>query len=195
MPGQFRWSVDRLPQLLEPLLRDGLRSVLLFGVIQASARCACLCAWVRARNPHPAWRTARQRCFGYACDHGQSRGAGMSVLAQGRPPERAAPSLCMVCGLIATAPQEYPELFIITDVCLCAYTDHGHCGVMNEERAIDNERSTRVLADVAVAYARAGAQVRLCGAGGSIARPFTCLAAHGADGRALGHDGRPHCSH
>ena len=51
-----------------------------------------------------------------------------------------------------------PELLVITDVCLCAYTDHGHCGVIRNGR-IDNDASCGLLAQMAVAHARAGADI------------------------------------
>lgn len=53
----------------------------------------------------------------------------------------------------------FPDLQIGCDVCLCAYTDHGHCGTLFEDGTIDNERSVERLAEVAVAYAKAGAHL------------------------------------
>jgi porphobilinogen synthase len=50
------------------------------------------------------------------------------------------------------------RVFICTDVCVCAYTDHGHCGVMRGER-IDNDASIEVLARMALTHARAGADM------------------------------------
>ena len=47
---------------------------------------------------------------------------------------------------------------VITDVCLCAYTDHGHCGLIREGR-IDNDASLPHLAQMALAHARAGADI------------------------------------
>lgn len=47
------------------------------------------------------------------------------------------------------------DLVIITDVCLCAYTDHGHCGVLTNGE-VDNDRSLRPLAEMALAHADAG---------------------------------------
>ena len=47
---------------------------------------------------------------------------------------------------------------LIADVCLCEYTSHGHCGVLND-REVDNDRSLPLLAEAAVAYAAAGADV------------------------------------
>lgn len=50
----------------------------------------------------------------------------------------------------------YPDLYIIADVCLCEYTDHGHCGVLFEDGTINREDSVRRIAAVAVNYAKAG---------------------------------------
>ncbi|PKI83101.1 Hem2p [Malassezia vespertilionis] len=52
----------------------------------------------------------------------------------------------------------FPELFVAADVCLCEYTSHGHCGILHEDGTVDNSASIQRLADVAVAYAKAGAQ-------------------------------------
>ena len=51
-----------------------------------------------------------------------------------------------------------PDLVVITDVCLCEYTDHGHCGLLRGEE-VDNDPTLEVLAAEAVAHARAGADV------------------------------------
>jgi porphobilinogen synthase len=51
-----------------------------------------------------------------------------------------------------------PELVVITDVCLCEYTDHGHCGVVRDERVL-NDPTLELLARTAVSHARAGADV------------------------------------
>jgi len=50
------------------------------------------------------------------------------------------------------------DLVVMTDVCLCAYTDHGHCGVLRDAR-VDNDASLPLLARMALAHARAGADV------------------------------------
>ncbi|MHC4386023.1 MAG: porphobilinogen synthase [Planctomycetota bacterium] len=51
-----------------------------------------------------------------------------------------------------------PELVVATDVCLCAYTDHGHCGVM-ENAQVENDRTCDLLAKMAAAHAKAGADI------------------------------------
>ena len=51
-----------------------------------------------------------------------------------------------------------PELVIATDVCLCAYTDHGHCGVI-ENGVIENDKTCDLLAKMALAHAKAGADI------------------------------------
>lgn len=51
----------------------------------------------------------------------------------------------------------FPSLYVAADVCLCEYTSHGHCGVLLEDGSVDNLKSIERLADVAVAYAKAGA--------------------------------------
>jgi porphobilinogen synthase len=53
--------------------------------------------------------------------------------------------------------EAHPELVVITDVCLCAYTDHGHCGVVREEGSVDNDATLDLLARTAVSHAEAGA--------------------------------------
>jgi porphobilinogen synthase len=52
-----------------------------------------------------------------------------------------------------------PELLVITDVCLCEYTEHGHCGVLREDGAVDNDASVELLARTAISQARAGADL------------------------------------
>jgi porphobilinogen synthase len=51
-----------------------------------------------------------------------------------------------------------PELVVITDVCLCGYTSHGHCGVLRGEE-VDNDATLPLLARTAVSHARAGADL------------------------------------
>jgi porphobilinogen synthase len=65
-------------------------------------------------------------------------------------------------GLVQQALREikktYPELVIITDVCLCQYTDHGHCGVI-ENGEIVNDATLKLLAQMALSHASSGADM------------------------------------
>jgi porphobilinogen synthase len=53
----------------------------------------------------------------------------------------------------------HPGVVVITDVCLCEYTSHGHCGVLRDDGSVDNDASLELLARTAVSHARAGADV------------------------------------
>ena len=54
--------------------------------------------------------------------------------------------------------QATPQLTVITDVCLCEYTDHGHCGIL-DDRGVNNDQTLELLVRTAVSYAEAGADV------------------------------------
>ncbi|NKB24972.1 MAG: porphobilinogen synthase [Kiritimatiellae bacterium] len=114
MPNQFRWGVDRLEEALVPLVKKGLRSVLLFGV--------------------PTGKKDSQASFADAPDTPVIK--GLQVLRK-----------------------RFPDLLLITDICLCAYTNHGHCALLHENGLINNKASIQRLADIATAYAQAGAHV------------------------------------
>lgn len=68
-----------------------------------------------------------------------------------------------VAKSIAALKDKLPELVVMTDVCLCAYTDHGHCGLLADAHAgdtdVDNDSTLPVLAETAICHARAGADV------------------------------------
>jgi len=53
--------------------------------------------------------------------------------------------------------EAHPDLLVLTDVCLCEYTDHGHCGLLREDGSVDNDPSVELIARAAVSHARAGA--------------------------------------
>ncbi len=59
---------------------------------------------------------------------------------------------------VAALKAELPELTVITDVCLCEYTDHGHCGVI-KDGDVDNDATLQLLAAEALSHARAGADM------------------------------------
>ena len=60
---------------------------------------------------------------------------------------------------VAAIKRELPELLVITDVCLCEYTTHGHCGVLGEQGEVENDATVERIARTAVSHARAGADI------------------------------------
>ena len=113
MPGQFRWSLDRLPEKLEQLAGAGVGSVMLFGI--------------------PA--------------HKDEVGSG--AYAQDGIVQRA----------LVRAKQTVPDLLYVTDVCMCEYTSHGHCGVLTDAGDVDNDPTLELLTKTAVSHAQAGADM------------------------------------
>lgn len=59
---------------------------------------------------------------------------------------------------IQTIKKAAPQLAVISDVCLCEYTDHGHCGIVKENN-VDNDETLELLGKIAVSHARAGADI------------------------------------
>jgi porphobilinogen synthase len=53
--------------------------------------------------------------------------------------------------------EAHPDLLVLADVCLCEYTDHGHCGLLRSDGAVDNDASLDLLARTSASLARAGA--------------------------------------
>jgi porphobilinogen synthase len=117
MPGQFQWSLDRLPEPVAEAREAKIPAVILFGI--------------------PAEKDAR----------------GSAALSDaGIVPEA-----------IRIIKKHAPESLIITDLCFCEYTDHGHCGPLARlpggRLDVANDETLALLADQAVCHARAGADV------------------------------------
>lgn len=115
MPGVHRYGLHRLRALIEPLIDQGLSSVLLFGTVTDLPK--------------------------------DNRGA--SADSADNPVVRALPSLRAW----------FPNLVIACDVCLCPYTDHGHCGILDARGELDNAQSIARLAEISLTYAQSGAHI------------------------------------
>lgn len=115
MPGVYRFGINQLLPYLESLVKNNLKSVLLFGVINELPKDA----------------------------------VGTHASSSSNPVVKA----------ISQIKARYPHLVVACDVCLCAYTSHGHCGILQLDGRIDNDKSIARLRDVAVAYAHAGADI------------------------------------
>ena len=54
---------------------------------------------------------------------------------------------------------EVPDMIVIADLCNCEYTDHGHCGIIDEKGDVDNDKSVAILVRTAITYAESGVDV------------------------------------
>jgi porphobilinogen synthase len=123
MPGQYQWTVDRLPALVDKVEKIGIPGIILFGI------------------PHKKDPIGEEN---YSPD---------GVIQQA----------------IMAIKRETPELVVISDVCMCEYTDHGHCGIVNSgeklpapnlpEGYVLNDQTLDILGRAAVSHAQAGADV------------------------------------
>ncbi|EXG86300.1 porphobilinogen synthase [Clostridium sp. ASBs410] len=112
MEGQYRYSVDRLPQIMDRLVNAGVEKVLLFGI--------------------PAHKDT---CGSQAYDE------------EG-----------VVQRAIRFIREHYPMVYIVTDVCMCEYTSHGHCGILDGE-SVDNDKTLEYLNMIALSHVKAGAHM------------------------------------
>lgn len=112
MPGQYRWSIDRMDEILQELTDAGVNSVLLFGIPKKKD------------------------------EIGSSAWAEDGIVQQA----------------IRHIKQQFPQLYVITDVCMCEYTSHGHCGILCGH-SVDNDQTLEVLAKTALSHVQAGADM------------------------------------
>jgi len=112
LPGNYHYSVDRLPEVVEEVHKAGVRGILLFGVPDYKDEIAS-----SAFDENGIVQKAIRRVKSFS-----------------------------------------PELVVITDVCMCQYTSHGHCGIV-KDGVIDNDESLKFISKIAVSHARAGADM------------------------------------
>ena len=112
MPGQFRYSVDRMPYELERLQKAGVAQLMLFGI------------------PEKKDEVGSQA---YAADG-------------------------IVQRALREAKRQFPDLYYITDVCMCEYTSHGHCGLLHGDQ-VDNDSTLELLAKTALSHVQDGADM------------------------------------
>lgn len=113
MPGQFRYSLDRLNEELDELLELDIRAILLFGIPKHK-------------------------------DEIGSQAYSKDGIVQ---------------KAIKQIKKNYEDKFlIITDVCMCEYISHGHCGILHNHD-VDNDKTLDYLAKIAISHAEAGADI------------------------------------
>ncbi len=64
-----------------------------------------------------------------------------------------------VPAAVRAVKREFPNLVVVTDVCMCEYTDHGHCGLLTPSGEVDNDATLELLSREALAHAEAGADI------------------------------------
>lgn len=110
--GNYHWSLDRLPEVIDEVIAAGVKGIILFGLPDEKDEIASSAS----------------------CEEG------------------------IVQRAIRKVKEISKELFVITDVCMCQYTSHGHCGVIKNER-VDNDETLKYLAKIALSHAKAGADM------------------------------------
>ena len=112
LPGQNRYTVDRMGEELERLLDAGVTNVMFFGIPEVKDE------------------------------------VGSQAYAEDGIVQRA----------LRLAAEKYPDIYRITDVCMCEYTSHGHCGVLCGHD-VDNDKTLDLLAKTALSHVEAGSQM------------------------------------
>jgi porphobilinogen synthase len=95
------------------------------------------------------------------------KGLGLySVILFGIPDVKDSIGSDALCehGIIASAvraiKKAHPDMFVVTDLCFCEYTDHGHCGIIDEEHeTVNNDATLEISAQQAIVHAKAGADM------------------------------------
>ena len=119
------------------------------------------------RTPIDAMPGVDRLSISHAVDEaGEAKALGIpSVLLFGIPAEKdeqgsgAYDDEGVVQLTVRAIKEAHPELVVITDVCLCEYTSHGHCGVVRADGMVDNDMSVELLAKTAISHAAAGADI------------------------------------
>lgn len=66
----------------------------------------------------------------------------------------------IIARTIKAIKEKFPDMFIVTDLCFCEYTDHGHCGILDPKtQTVDNDKTLEISAQQAVVHAKAGADM------------------------------------
>ncbi|MDT8339166.1 MAG: porphobilinogen synthase, partial [Sulfurimonas sp.] len=72
-------------------------------------------------------------------------------------------SLCehgIIAKAIRAVKEAHPDMFVVTDLCFCEYTDHGHCGIIDEKlETVNNDATLKISAQQAIVHAKAGADM------------------------------------
>jgi len=99
------------------------------------------------------------------CAHIQTLGLN-SIILFGIPDVKdsiGSDSLCehgIIANAVRAVKKEFPDMFVVTDLCFCEYTDHGHCGIIDEvNETVNNDATLEISAQQAIIHAKAGADM------------------------------------
>ncbi|MFA6708758.1 MAG: porphobilinogen synthase [Fusobacterium sp.] len=112
MPGQYRFSLDKLPEELKELNELGIKSLLIFGIPKIKD------------------------------EKGSQAYAENGIVQQG----------------IKLIKKCFPDFIVVTDVCMCEYTSHGHCGILCG-KDVDNDKTIEYISEIALSHVKAGADI------------------------------------
>ncbi len=62
----------------------------------------------------------------------------------------------IISRTIKAIKKEFPDMFVVTDLCFCEYTDHGHCGILDENSTVNNDATLEISSEQALIHAKAG---------------------------------------
>ena len=65
----------------------------------------------------------------------------------------------IIARTIRAIKEKYPHMFVVTDLCFCEYTDHGHCGILDDDSTVNNDATLEISGQQALVHARAGADM------------------------------------
>ncbi len=65
----------------------------------------------------------------------------------------------IISRTIRAIKNKFPDMFVVTDLCFCEYTDHGHCGILDDNSTVNNDATLELSAQQALVHARAGADM------------------------------------
>ena len=147
-----------------PAARPGARDRALGGRT-SSTRCSCATGSTAASRS-PACRASTTSRSAAVDEAGEAAALGIpAVLLFGLPAakDEEGSGAWDDEGIVQLATRAikaaHPELLVISDLCLCEYTSHGHCGVLRDDGVVDNDLTLELLARTAVSQAEAGADV------------------------------------
>ena len=139
MEGQYRYSVDRLPYELERLQKAGVSSIMLFGIPDHKDEVGS--------GAYDEYGIEHVILFGIPHDH-EKDACGSEAYNENGIIQRA----------VRKIKEIDPDMNVVTDVCMCEYTSHGHCGVLCGHE-VENDATLDLLAKTALSHVEAGADM------------------------------------